>query len=103
MSWLLCVPERPAASAGVQPSERAKAFHDAKLHEHGGGAGELVDAQAGGGVVQVPEPVSPRYRNRAGKCRAATGATVSSVNRSYTHAFRRFRGFVGRMLGCWHR
>ncbi len=38
----------------------------------------------GPSVVQVPEPVSPRYRNRAGKCRAATGATVSSMNRAFT-------------------
>ena len=43
-----------------------------------------MDAQAGESVVQVPEPVSPRYRNRAGKCRAATGATVSSMNRAFT-------------------
>ncbi len=28
------------------------------------------------GVKQVPEPVSPRYRNRAGKCQAGAGATV---------------------------
>ena len=37
----------------------------------------------GPSVVQVPEPVSPRYRNRAGKCRAATGTTVSSTNRAF--------------------
>ena len=34
--------------------------------------------------MQVPEPVSPRYRNRAGECRAGTGATVSSMNRTRT-------------------
>jgi hypothetical protein len=28
--------------------------------------------------------VSPRYRNRVGKCQAGTGATVESMNRNFT-------------------
>ena len=32
-----------------------------------GGEGQLVDTQAERSVAQVPEPVSPRYRNRARK------------------------------------
>ena len=38
------------------------------------------------GVVQVPEPVSPRYQDRAGECRRATGATLSSMNRARTQS-----------------
>src|ERR1700689_2153640 len=35
-------------------------------------------------VKQVPESVSPRYRNRAGKCQAGAGSTPSSMNRNFT-------------------
>jgi len=47
------------ASAGVRPSGRAKAFHDAKRHDLGGGSGELMDCQVGELDVQVPEPEPP--------------------------------------------
>ena len=35
-------------------------------------------------VKQVPEPLSPRCRSRAGECQARGGATVSSMNRTFT-------------------
>ena len=61
-----------------------------------------MDAQAGGSVVQVPEPVSStRYRNRAGKCRAATGTTVSSMNRSRTHRGIPKTDFQAPLLRFW--
>ena len=35
-------------------------------------------------VVQVPEPVSARYRSRAGKCQAGAEPAWSSMNRDRT-------------------
>ncbi len=35
-------------------------------------------------VKQVPESVSPRYRNRARECQAGAGSTPSSMNRNFT-------------------
>ena len=80
------------ASAGVRPSGRAKAFHDAKRHDLGGGSGELMDCQAGELVVQVPEPVPPGTATASSKvvqlleprCQAWRGVHTGFCGRSGT-------------------
>ncbi len=46
-------------------------------------------------VKQVPEPVSPWYRNRVLKCQAGTGATLSSMKWNFTKRLGIARQIVG--------
>ena len=73
-------------------------FHGFELHQHGrppsvpsttaSTAKKVASAtwwtSQARSVKQVPESVSPGYRNRAGECQAGAGSTPSSMNRNFT-------------------
>ena len=81
----------------VQDLENCVALlHDTELHQHdatprsrtrpGSTARQPAtrNTTTGATVAHVPEPVSPRYRDRAGRCRTTTGAATSSIYRGRT-------------------